>query len=228
MSESGFSESNKFERPLPPARPPLAPLWPWLLILAALGIVLAWRGFARTAVEPEGLGRKHPAAGNKLPELTLVPLTGDPQPVALSDLEGKVTLLNFWGPWCTFCEVEFPHLIELEQHFRANPDFQFFSISTNPDPFDTQGLAQETAAFLKRHHAEFPTYHDPAAKSQIALVKSASVDNYGYPATLVIDRDLTIRGLWIGYRSGDERSVRQTIEDTLRRKQPVSTGQASP
>ena len=41
-----------------------------------------------------------------------------------------MTLVNFWGPWCPACGIEFPHLVELEEHFRTDPNFQFLSVST--------------------------------------------------------------------------------------------------
>jgi len=217
MAESAFSQSDEMERQAQPQRKAAAAFWPWLIVMAVLAATLAWRGMWQTpAAEDEHRGRRHSAVGTKLPKLDLVPLTGNAQAVDSAALSGKVTLINFWGPWCTFCVVEFPHLVELEQHFRTEPDFQFFSVSTNPDPTDRLGLAEETAEFLKRHRAEFPTYHDPDAKSQIALVRTANILDFGYPTTLVLDRQGIIRGLWTGYHNGDERFVRQAIEETLR------------
>jgi thiol-disulfide isomerase/thioredoxin len=179
--------------------------------------VLAWRVLWRAPpAEDEHRGRRDPAVGVKLSKLDLIPLTGNAQLVDSSILDGKVTLINFWGPWCTYCVVEFPHLVELEQHFRSEPDFQFFSVSTNQDPTNRIGLAEETAEFLKRHRAEFPTYHDPDAKSQIALMRAANLTDMGYPTTLVLDRQGIIRGLWTGYHSGDELFVRLAIEEALR------------
>jgi len=223
MAESAFSQSDEMERQIQPQKQAAAAFWPWLIVMAALAAALAWRGMSRMpASEDEQRGRRHPAVGTKLPNLELIPLTGNAQPVDSTVLDGKVTLINFWGPWCTFCVVEFPHLVELEQHFRREPDFQFFSVSTNPDPNDKLGLAEETAEFLKRHRAEFPTYHDPDGKSQIALVRAANVSDYGYPTTLVLDRQGIIRGFWTGYHNGDERFVRLAIEETLRAPRPPS------
>ena len=38
--------------------------------------------------------------------------------VRLSDLTGKVVLINFWGVWCTSCRQEIPELIALDQRWR--------------------------------------------------------------------------------------------------------------
>jgi thiol-disulfide isomerase/thioredoxin len=164
---------------------------------------------------PEPRGERHPAVGTKLPTFQLEPLTGEVRPASAADLAGKVTLVNFWGPWCGACVVEFPHLVEIEQHFRTKPGFQFFSVSSNFDPRDEQGLAESTEAFLKQQQADFPTYRDPQGATTISLVKAAEIENFGFPATVVFGRGGAIRGLWIGYVPGDELAVRKAIDAAL-------------
>jgi cytochrome c biogenesis protein CcmG/thiol:disulfide interchange protein DsbE len=213
MAESDFSQSSEAERQLLPPERSGWSIWPWALLIAALVAMLG----LRTAVKPppELRGEHHPAVGTKLTTLHLEPLTGDAQPVSQADLAGKVTLINFWGPWCPACVVEFPHLAELEKHFRSQAGFQFFSISSNYDPRDEQGLAASTQQFLQQHQADFPTYRDPQAITTMGLVQTAKVEGFGYPATVVLGQDSSIRGLWIGYTTGDENAVRQTIEKSL-------------
>lgn len=54
-------------------------------------------------------------AGAPEPELTLKDLDG--KDVSLSDLKGKVVLVNFWATWCEPCRVEIPWLIEINQKY---------------------------------------------------------------------------------------------------------------
>src|SRR5947207_15981301 len=98
MAESGFGETSEAERQIMPPERARWLLWPWLLLVGALVIVLVVR-FARVAPSEEPRGERDPAVGKKLARFRLEPLTGDSQPVTESDLEGKVTLVNFWGPW---------------------------------------------------------------------------------------------------------------------------------
>jgi thiol-disulfide isomerase/thioredoxin len=216
MPESSFAKSSKSEQPRDPARAVPWTVWPWAALLAVLLVAVAGREIVRRAAEGGRGGQHHPGVGTKVTELALEPLTGDPPPITTADLAGHVTLINFWGPWCGFCIEEFPHLMEIEQHFRDQEDFRFLSVSSNPDPRDQEGLAEFTTQFLKEQRAEFPTYHDVDARTQFALIKTARVVDYGYPTTVVLDRDARIRGIWVGYRSGDERQVRLAIEQALR------------
>jgi len=220
MSESGFARSNEAEMQLHAPQAPARPVWPWLLLLAGLALVVVLRWTFATVDGNGRDGQDETTVGTRLTTLALEPLTGNPPPISLADLQGKVTLINFWGTWCGPCIVEFPHMVELEQHFRSEPDFQFLSVSSNFDPRDDQGLAENTAEFLKQQQAEFPTYRDPGGKSTIALVETAKLEGFGYPTTLVVDRAGTIQGVWIGFRPGDERGMRQTIERVLW-KQPL-------
>jgi thiol-disulfide isomerase/thioredoxin len=194
----------------------------WLLfaVVAALLLVV---GLLRRDEEAEGNGTRHSAVGRPLTALELVPLTGTTRPVALEDLDGKVTVINFWGPWCGYCLLELPELAELEAHFRGRADFLFLSVASNPDPQDATGLAASVREVLRRQGAEFPTYRDPGGQTMRKLIEAAGLDGFGFPTTVLVGRDRTIRGLWTGYRSGDIRRLRLAIEAELVRTHSTSS-----
>ena len=58
-----------------------------------------------------------------------------------------------------------------------------------------------------------PLGAEPATIRELA--NSAQIDNFGFPATLLLAPGGVIRGLWIGYVPGDETAVRQAIEKAL-------------
>lgn len=52
------------------------------------------------------------------PELTGVVAWKNSLPLKISDLRGKVVLLDFWGYWCQSCLVKFPKLFELHDKYQ--------------------------------------------------------------------------------------------------------------
>ena len=225
MDNSEFAQSSAAERELLPPERKGSGVWPWMFALIAIAAALWARTMWRPA-DDEPRGEKHPAVGTPLSKFELAPLTAGAQPATLADLQGRVTLVNFWGPWCPACVVEFPHLMEIEEHFRGQDGFQFFSISTNQDAFDESGLAESTTEFLKRHRAEFPAHRDPQAVTTRALIGDLELEGFGYPTTAVIDRHGALVALWTGYAPGDEKAVRRAVEKALR--EPKAEGQKSP
>jgi thiol-disulfide isomerase/thioredoxin len=211
---SGFERTSESERDSLPLEPKRIRLWPWALLIMALLAVVAFRA-GKKMPEPEQRGERDLAVGTQITQFHLEPLTGDARPISEAELKGKVTLVNFWGPWCPACAIEFPHLVELEEHFRGDPNFQFLSVSTNADPMDDRGLREGTEAFLKRQRASFSTYRDLQAQTIRHIAEATKLEEFGFPATVLIDSGGVIRGLWIGYIPGDEKSVREAVEKSL-------------
>ena len=61
--------------------------------------------------------KNRPPNAVKAPDFTLVSLEGDM--FTLSDLRGKVILLNFWATWCYPCKIEIPDLNKLQEKYQA-------------------------------------------------------------------------------------------------------------
>src|SRR5688572_25627927 len=56
--------------------------------------------------------------------------THDGQTVTLSQLRGRVVLVNFWATWCTTCVVEMPSLERLTESMRGKP-FTMLAVSVD-------------------------------------------------------------------------------------------------
>lgn len=104
------------------------------------------------------------------------PLTLAGKPAHLSDLRGKVVLLNFWAPWCPPCKDEAPSLNALQQRI-APLGGTVLGVDVGIDDEETT-----YESFLKTYDIDFPTYRDPTEKL------AASYGTIGYPETYVIDR----------------------------------------
>ena len=73
--------------------------------IVALSLVVASVAFA-------GVGK-----GQRAPEFSLPSLKGSN--VALSQLRGKVVLVDFWAQWCEPCKKELPQLDRLSKEYAA-------------------------------------------------------------------------------------------------------------
>lgn len=69
----------------------------------------------------------------------------------LSDLKGKVILINFWATWCPPCRAEMPGLNTLYNTFKDDKDIVFIFA-------DADGDLAKSAKFMQRHNYNLPLY----------------------------------------------------------------------
>ncbi|MCA9267079.1 MAG: TlpA family protein disulfide reductase [Planctomycetales bacterium] len=207
----------------PSGRTPNAspPSFGWLAIavVAAAGVTLA------VAVWPRGAPQIHPAVGKPLATLDLTPLTSAAEPLQADDLEGRVTLLNFWGPWCGICRKELPHLVALGEKYADEPAVQLLFVSCDgswlphgaPAIVWSEDLAQlstDTQEALSSFPTPPPTYADVHGHTREALAAMGGWE--GYPTTLLIDQAGVVRNVWVGYQNGDEQEIEQQLRSLIR------------
>lgn len=131
-------------------------------------------------------------------------LTVDGKPTRLSDLRGKVVLLNFWATWCQPCVDEAPSLNALQKEI-APMGGTVLGVSVDDD----QAAYEQ---FLKTYNIDYPTYRDPS--KQIPL-------SYGtrmYPETYVIDRDGCINSKIVGPQDWTSPAMTAYLDGVLRAK----------
>ena len=69
---------------------------------------------------------KEPKIGEQFVDFEMVDTNGVSK--KLSDLKGKIILLEFWASWCTGCRQENPHLVKTYQKFNSK-GFEIFAVS---------------------------------------------------------------------------------------------------
>src|SRR5438309_8315637 len=74
----------------------------------------------------------------------------------LSDLRGKVVVLNFWASWCPPCVEETPALNDLQKHIESRNGV-ILGVAADEDP-----AAYEK--FLRDQSVSFLTYRDPSTR----------------------------------------------------------------
>lgn len=73
---------------------------------------------------------EHLSVGDPAPDFTAATIEGNT--VKLSDLEGKVVVLEFWATWCGPCIPDVPHLKELHAKYKSE-NFQLVGVSLDTE-----------------------------------------------------------------------------------------------
>lgn len=167
-----------------PARRRAVPIWAQILIwgiLVALLVVLA------VTLNVSQQGQVQPGA--HIPEFSMTMFTGyefnGQSQVQLSDLHGKVVLLNFWASWCKPCEQEAADLRTAWQHYQPTGKVVFIGA----DYVDTEPDAR---AYLQKFGITYANGPDVGTRvSQLFRIK-------GVPESYFLDQDGVLRYVQIG------------------------------
>jgi cytochrome c biogenesis protein CcmG/thiol:disulfide interchange protein DsbE len=167
------------------------PLWAQILIwavLIALLIVLA------ITLKRSQQGTAQP--GDKIQDFQLSMFSGyemnGRNQVSLSDLRGKVLLINFWASWCKPCEQEAAELRTAWAHYQDTGDVVFIGV----DYVDTE---PEARAYLEKFDIRYPNGPDVGTRvSQLFRIQ-------GVPETYFVDKTGVLRYVQIGpFTSADQ------------------------
>jgi thiol-disulfide isomerase/thioredoxin len=102
----------------------------------------------------------------------------------LSDLKGKVVLIDFWASWCGPCRAENPNVVKMYQKFK-DKGFTIFSVSLDED-------AAKWKEAISKDQLEW-NFH----VSDLKGWKSSVVANYGIegiPFTVLVNKEGKIIG----------------------------------
>ncbi|MCU1243827.1 MAG: resA [Candidatus Acidoferrum typicum] len=134
------------------------------------------------------------------------PLELSGKPLHLSDLRGKIVVLDFWASWCPPCVQEAPSLNRLQKYIESR-NALVLGVAADEDPY-------AFSKFIVDQGVTFPTYRDPATKergSPIALSYGTSV----IPEAYIIDRHGKIARKVIGPQEWDSADMRAYFDALL-------------
>jgi thiol-disulfide isomerase/thioredoxin len=119
----------------------------------------------------------------------------------MTEIKGKVVVLNFWATWCGPCRAMEPHFEKVSAHFAANKEIQFYSVNCDDD---------ETLvpAFLEEE------------KPKTSILFADNLDNLfavsSFPTTLILDRTGKIAFRSDGFDPDTiDKDLTEAIERTL-------------
>ena len=136
--------------------------------------------------------------GMPAPDISLK--SPDGKSYSLSDLKGKVVLLDFWASWCGPCRKANPHVVEVYHKYK-DKGFTVFSVSL--DGIDSRsktrypteeqfqaGLAQSKQSWItaiEKDKLEWPYHVSELTKWDTKAARQYGVS--GIPKTFLIGRD---------------------------------------
>jgi thiol-disulfide isomerase/thioredoxin len=126
----------------------------------------------------------------------------------LTELTGKVVLLNFWATWCAPCLAELPDLDNLQRYFRGQ-DFVVLALCE-----DARNVATIETYFAHRGVEALGKFMDPTGEALRAYAVPA------VPTSFIIDRLGKLRGILPGSAPWDSPEGRELVTYYLRKQTP--------
>ena len=153
---------------------------------------------------PEVAGLEPPTS----PEITVTELIGQ-GPVKLSELRGKVVLLDFWATWCTYCVKTMPRLNALHEKYK---DRGLVIIGLNEFEGHIKGepatRAQELDYF-RQFKRRLNVSYDFAVAADARNDRPYGVA--GLPTAVLVDRRGRVRFLTIGASDEEAELLKKMI-----------------
>ncbi len=161
------------------------PLWAqiivWVGLLGLLGLLAGGLVKAKNPIL---------TVGSSVPDFTLPLFTGyeynNGLEVKLSDLSGKVVVVNFWASWCQPCASEAADVEAAWNSYQESGKVVFLGV----DYVDTEPEARE---YMSRFKLSYP--NGPDMGTRISQIFNR---NLGVPETYVIDQQGILRYTQIG------------------------------
>lgn len=127
----------------------------------------------------------------------------DEEPIVLSEMKGKVVVVNFWATWCEPCKQEIPHLDRMLKKHKSK-GLEVLTVSTDN---------AQTQSRVERYARSWTTRTMIDADGEV----KAMLNPRGFaPYTLIVDRGGMIAFMHQGYNPGDEVKLEAIITALLK------------
>jgi peroxiredoxin len=144
--------------------------------------------------------------GLPVPDYRAVTLGGEP--AALSELRGRVVLLNGWATWCIPCQREVPALEKLYAE-RHGEGLEIIGVS-----MDVSGSDDRVRQFMEAFGMTYPVWRDPDD------IFSGVFRAFGLPASYLIGRDGILRWQHVGELNPNAAEFRAALNAALAEPAP--------
>jgi peroxiredoxin len=142
--------------------------------------------------------------GQQVPDFEMT-LT-DGKTVRISDLRGRVVMLQFTASWCGVCRKEMPHIEkEIWKKYKNNPAFALYGIDLD-EPLD------KVVRFGKDIGITYPLALDPGGKIFYAFAEKGA----GVTRNVIIDKTGRIIFMTRLYKPAEFEEMKKVIADQMK------------
>lgn len=114
--------------------------------------------------------------GQQVPDFSME--TADGKTVKMSDLKGKVVMLQFTASWCGVCRKEMPHIeADIWKKYKDNKNFALYGIDLD-----------EPAAKVKEFAKQIPVTYPLALDPKGGIFYQFAEKNAGVTRNVIIDK----------------------------------------
>ncbi|MDE5566133.1 MAG: 4Fe-4S binding protein [Anaeroplasmataceae bacterium] len=128
--------------------------------------------------------------GNQVGQLCIsqdIHLIGSDEVFNVIDQKGKITIINFWGTWCTPCVAELPSFDEIQKEYKE--EVTVIAIH------DAQNYDSTVIKYIESHWPDFEILfgYDAATSNGLSEYYVSLGGSQTYPMTLIVDQSGVIQ-----------------------------------
>ncbi|MGK0189336.1 MAG: thiol-disulfide isomerase/thioredoxin [Verrucomicrobiales bacterium] len=138
--------------------------------------------------------------GKAAPQIALSLLDGGE--FKLSEMKGKIVIVDFWATWCGPCVAAMPVLLKIAKEYEANG-----VVLVGANQGEDNATVQK---FLKEKKWELTVAMDPDGQSGAAYKVT------GIPQTVIIGKDGMVKKVHIGFRPDLEALLKGELDEMLK------------
>lgn len=136
--------------------------------------------------------------GEPAPDFAATTAKGDT--IHLSDLKGKIVIIDFWATWCVPCQQTMPHMEKVKTALKGNKDVAFMAVCS----WDDMASYKKWVA-SHRGTITFRTVFDPAGKKEAASIGRSLYKIDYVPRQFVVGKDGNIAAAYINPTDGSKK-----------------------